>query len=605
MPQNKNIEEWIEWMQSRSDRKARHRRLFSALDKTMPQWETFITAPYFKLWAQSRNRITEKSRLDILWELSRESFDGLSTGRLLKIAQSEIKALDSNGNIDPVKFGYRGHGLIVDKRYEVMKPLGVGGFGVVTMVFSHEVEEFFAMKTIRPDLLSDSESVARFVQEANLWVDLGNHENIVRAEFIDTVDNEITVMMELIDPDLNGCVSMQDHISIQPKRSVNQIVKWSIDICRGMAYAYSIGIKAHRDLKPENILITPSGHAKVTDFGISSLMQNPLTESSIGSSGRSKPIMETNANAIMGSFPYMPPEQFMNVRECNERSDIYSFGVILYQLISKGCWPYGDLNSLTKGIPRQDIPGQFFKLHSKGKPKFRIHKLYKIAVACLSKRPGDRPESFAVVEKMLLEATGQNEPIVAAQKKQEHFDPWETGRKAASLLRLERYEEALALFDEILEKFPIGVQWEFDKALTLSKLGRNEEALDLYSKVLKRDPEHLGALVNKGLILQKAGDLGEAEKHYLLAIKHHPDDLNALINMGNLAYKKEDFKTAISFFSKVLELDSEYDTGWYNLALAYKASSLLDPSKKCFSNFLNLSSPTDPRREYAIKCSTG
>jgi len=104
---------------------------------------------------------------------------------LLKVGQQEIEALQDDGVIDITQFGFMGKCPIIDGRYEIMRPLGEGGFGVVAMVYSHEVEEFFAMKTIRPELLVDANSLSRFLQEANIWIDLGHHENIVRAEFID------------------------------------------------------------------------------------------------------------------------------------------------------------------------------------------------------------------------------------------------------------------------------------------------------------------------------------------------------------------------------------------------------------------------------------
>ena len=589
-------------MRERPDRKARQRRLFSALDLAMPDWEDFVARSQFKMWANWRNPDTSKTRLDILKVLSLGNYDGLNTARLLKVGGREIEALQNGRTVDLRRIGPVDLGLIIDKRYEIMLPLGEGGCGTVTMVYSHEVEEFFAMKKIRSELLADVNSRARFLREANLWVDLGEHENIVRAEFVDKLVDEVVILMELVDPDSYGRVSLQDHLSQGIKLSTKQVTEWAIGICRGMAHAHLIGMKAHRDLKPDNILITHLGKAKVTDFGISSLFQGLLTESNSSDViGSGLAVAETGNNVLLGTLPYMSPEQFINARGCDERSDIYSFGVVLYQLISKGRWPYGDIQSLLSGVHPNDLPRHFFNLHSKKNPKFRLHKFYKIAAACLHKSPAARPESFEVIVRMLNEVMNQDVAIKGCEGESSYFDPWDVGRKAASLLRMERYEEALALFNEILEKFPIGLQWEFDKALTLSKLGRNDEAFALYTKILERNPSDLDALINKGLLCQAFDDLDEAERLYSAALEHHPDDLAALINMGNVAYKRKDYNGASLYYGKVVKLDPKSATGWYNMALACRANALIGISNKYFAHFLECSDPLDPRREYALK----
>ena len=597
------IEDWVKWMRERPDRKARQRRLFSALDLAMPDWEEFVVRPQFKMWANRRNPFTRKTRLDILRSLSLDNYDGLNTARLLKVGRREINALQNIGTSESIRDGSVEHGIIIDKRYEIMQPLGEGGCGAVAMVFSHEVEEFFAMKMIRSEYLADAGSRTRFLREANLWVDIGNHENIVHAELVDKIGDELVILMELIDPDVRGRVSLQDHISQEVNFSTKQITEWAIGICRGMAHAHLNGMHAHRDLKPDNILITTAGAAKVTDFGISSLHQNPLVRIDKVSNiaGEGCVVAETANHVILGTLPYMPPEQFVNAHGCDERSDIYSFGVVLYQLISQGRWPYGNIQSLVRGIHPDDLARHFFLLHSERKPNEQSHKLYALAEACLHKKPGARPASFQVLERMLHEAIGQVVVTEELESKTDYFDPWETGRKAASLLRLERYEEALALFDEILEKFPIGLQWEFEKALTLSRMGRNDESFALYTKILERNPTELRVLINKGLLCQASGDLDEAERLYSTALKHHPNDSSALINMGNLAYKQGRYEQARMYYGKAVELDPKEATGWYNMALACKADAMVDLSNNCFTQFLECSDPLDPRREYALK----
>ncbi len=592
-----DVREWVKWMQDRPNRKARQRRLFDVLDHAEPNWEISLEHPGFYKWASWKHPVTNKTRLEILITLSLDNYDGVGTARLIKIFQKELDILQRYGTLYPSPNEFLGHSSVIDKRYEVMKSLGMGGFGVVSMVYSHEVEEFLALKTIRAELLTDLNARTQFIQEANLWVNLGRHMHIVKAEFIDRIGDEVVILMELIESNNNGLTSLQDYISRSVKLSTNQIVNLCVGICDGMSHAYSMGIKAHRDLKPDNILIEHGDIAKVTDFGISSLTQSALHSSDVA--GRKIEINQTTGNAIMGTLPYMAPEQFLSARDCNESSDIYSFGIIIYQLISKGRWPYGDISSMMRKAAKENVPTQYFQLHLQAKPKFLFHKLFKIAKACLQKNPHDRPESFQKIKLMLLDAI--NAKIEIDKPKEESvFNPWETGKKAASLLRLGRYEEALELYDEILERFPLGQQWEFDKALTLSKLDRNKEAFELYSKILAREPDHLGALVNKGLLCQHAGDLKKAEHLYTSALECHPSDTDALINLGNIYHRINNFESAGELYARVVEIDPGNATGWYNLGLSYKALGQVSKSNQCFSNFLKCSDPLDTRRDYVM-----
>jgi serine/threonine protein kinase len=478
-----------------------------------------------------------------------------------------------------------------------MRLLGMGGFGIVTMVYSHEVEEFFALKTIRAELLTDMDARTQFIQEANLWVNLGHHSNIIKAEFVDNINDEIVILMELIEPNQQELSSLQDHINNRKKIPLDEIIRLTVGICNGMMHAYSTGIKSHRDLKPDNIMVSNDGTAKVTDFGLSSLANSVLFTSNVA--GKKIEVNQTLGNTIMGTLPYMPPEQFINARNCDEHSDIYSFGIILYQLISKGRWPYGDITSIMKDIPEKYIPNRFFELHSNGKPKFLFHKLFKVAKACLNKEPSERPASFYYVKRLLLDAY----PVDIDEETTENESSqsfWELARKAKSLQRLGRYEDALQLFEDAQKIFPFDTQVMFDIALTLSKLDRDAEAFELYKKLIKKEPSHLGALVNIGLLYQKAGDLGLASHFYTSALEHHPDDTSVLVNLGNIAYKQNNYDIASQYYRKAVDIDTNYPTGWYNLGLSLKALGFDDKANNCFSNFLQSSDPLDSRRDYVL-----
>ena len=112
-----DMREWIEWMHSRPNRKARQRRLFDALDRAMPNWEKALESPDFEMWASWRHPITNKTRLDILKALSLGNFDGINTARLIKVSQQEIDILQRYSTLHTNPNVLLGHGSIIDKRY--------------------------------------------------------------------------------------------------------------------------------------------------------------------------------------------------------------------------------------------------------------------------------------------------------------------------------------------------------------------------------------------------------------------------------------------------------------------------------------------------------
>ena len=600
-----NVAAWLDWIREEPTNR-RKRRLVEGLNNSKPDWREVLVAPWFKSWAEWVNPQTRKSRFELLLVASREDYDAESTARLLSIAEWESLFIDDGGRLNTKAMGFLLHGQFIDHRYEVLLPLGRGGCGFVLLVYSHEVNKFFALKSIRKELADNTDSVGRFLKEASIWIDVGTHPNIVRAEFVDTVNDEVVILMELIEKDSNGLCSLQEHIDENRKFRIDEILHWAIGICRGLTHAYGAGLRAHRDLKPDNIMIGQSNQAKITDFGISSFYEESISHEHVTNiSPSNAKVDETAQNALLGSLPYMAPEQFISAKNCNEQSDIYSFGVILYQLISRGAWPYGDINTLASGVGQREIPLLFFKLHSEAKPKHRFHKLYKICVQCLAKDPKRRPSSFKELEEKFL-ALSSYLNIKLDHENQVHesgdeFNPWDAGQKGASLLRLGRYQEALEVFDEILEKFPLGDQWEFDKALTLSKLNRDEEALSLYKQIIERDSSHIGALVNGGLLLLKKGEVEAAREIFLQAIQEDQQAKEAFINLGNIEYKNRCFDLAIQYYQKAVAIDATDATGWYNLGLACLADGKEDLAQMYFEKFLEQASAKDSRREYVLK----
>jgi serine/threonine-protein kinase len=234
-------------------------------------------------------------------------------------------------------------GQILDRRYRITRQIGAGGMGEVYAAEHVHIEKKFAIKLLRPEIVSDPEAVTRFRQEARSSSSIG-HRNIIAIEdFGQLADGRIYMCMEL----LNGA-ALNDMIT-QPM-GVDRLLNILIQTGHGLAAAHAKNI-VHRDMKPENIFVTigPNGEdvPKLLDFGIAKVKvpgddgQNNLTKTGM----------------IFGTPFYMAPEQALG-NQVDARTDIYSVGVIMYECFS-GTLPFqGDsfMAILTQHITMEPEP---------------------------------------------------------------------------------------------------------------------------------------------------------------------------------------------------------------------------------------------------------
>ncbi|MCC6153131.1 MAG: serine/threonine protein kinase [Candidatus Hydrogenedentes bacterium] len=205
-------------------------------------------------------------------------------------------------------------GQVVANRYTILDLVGKGGMGCIYLVTDNTLKERVALKTLLPQYLRDKMVVERFFNEARIARQL-SHPNIVRVHDIGMADQVLYISMEyLTGKSLRG---MLDELLPGERLPVKDTLKVMIDLCTALEYAHQYTV--HRDLKPENIMVTPEGTLKLMDFGISKLMTtNKLTATAV----------------VMGTPHYMPPEQFKDSSTVDARADIYSIGVILYEMLT-------------------------------------------------------------------------------------------------------------------------------------------------------------------------------------------------------------------------------------------------------------------------------
>jgi serine/threonine protein kinase len=194
--------------------------------------------------------------------------------------------------------------------YKVITKLGEGGMGAVYLAEDTKLERKVALKFLPTQATADDEAVDRFRREAKAAAAL-NHPNIITVHEIDEFEGQIFIAMEYVDG-----TSLRERISDGPL-SVEAVVNLASQICEGLGKAHRAGI-VHRDIKPENILIDSDGRVKILDFGLAKLK------------GAGK---LTKEQSTLGTVYYMSPEQAKG-DELDLRTDIWSFGVALYEMLT-------------------------------------------------------------------------------------------------------------------------------------------------------------------------------------------------------------------------------------------------------------------------------
>jgi eukaryotic-like serine/threonine-protein kinase len=291
--------------------------------------------------------------------------------------------------------------------YRVVSPLGAGGMGEVYKAHDLKLERPVALKILPPQLLRSEERIRRFIQEAKSASSL-NHPNIItiheigQAELAGGSGDDATSAVYYIAMELVEGSTLKRKIH-SDEYDLRGLLAYLAQAAEGLAKAHAAGI-VHRDLKPENIMVTRDGYAKVLDFGLAKLRVKRSTEATEATVARD----ETREGTLLGTVGYMSPEQVQG-KDVDHRSDIFSFGCILYEAATRRRPFEGD----------SDVDVMHSIMHAKPAPVDEINpstptELRRVIRRCMAKDPEKRYQSMKDIALELSEIVEEFEHLSAS-----------------------------------------------------------------------------------------------------------------------------------------------------------------------------------------------
>ncbi len=279
------------------------------------------------------------------------------------IKQNEAQAQAAKLDINTLK-----PGDVIEGRYKFIEKIGKGAFGTVLLMEDTVVEERLILKFLNPNVASDEEMMKRFVHELRYSRKI-THKNVIRIYDFLYIRGNYAISMEYFPSHTLG-----GEIVNEKPVDLKRAVKFGIDIATGMAVAHQAGI-VHRDLKPANVLIDNDGLLKIVDFGVAAAQSQGDTQL-------------TKTGYVIGSPKYMAPEQILG-KKVDERADIYSLGVILYEMFC-GIPPYSRGDHMS--VMYQHVQG-------KARPPIEINKalpqeLNNLVMKCMALDKAKRAQSM-------------------------------------------------------------------------------------------------------------------------------------------------------------------------------------------------------------------
>jgi serine/threonine protein kinase len=467
----------------------------------------------------------------------------------------------------------------IKARYEVLD-VKHGGLATVYICFDHEFRDLVAIKSVQNSLVHEVDVVARFLREAELWMRLERHRNIVWARWVDNIGGRPCIFMEVVRGDDRRGADLGSWIA-SGELTLTEAVAFAIQICTGLIYAQRRFAQmgrpfVHRDLKPTNIMVTADQVAKVTDFGLAKVFGDiagvvPVDPSVVVPDQGDG--FATKAGEVFGTPPYMAPEQWISSRDIDIRADIYSLGCVLYHMLARRppfvCnkpAAYMELH-LRKPVPAlltqvPDVP-----------PHVAV-----ITAKCLAKDPGERYQSVEELRNDLSRAYHDlSAEWFVYSDNPETLSIADISNIAMALHELGQSHEALTYFDRLLGQLaddmsPAMLARVFNnRGNCHSSLGEPEKALANYELAKRIDEAYDYPWHNSAAIYIERGDYHTALREVERAVAINPGFADSRVRRADLLHVFGRHREAIEECTTAIALDPANRGAYMRRIACYEA----------------------------------
>lgn len=417
-----------------------------------------------------------------------------------------------------------------------------GGMGIIYVLEpaygSYKAKFKYAIKSCDVNMIMGDEGLEKIYEESLIWISLLPHPNIVKALSFELDGGLPNLLMEYQE---GG--NLRDKLK-KDIPTMAEFLRIANEFCEGMSFLNDSYKIVHRDIKPENILFSADGQLKITDFGIAGGFD--ISNETLIGRHRQHQGGEQNdferQGFFAGTIPYMSPEQFVSFQTVDTRSDIYSFGVVMYEMLS-GRLPFNESSAERMMHAHQSISPPAL---SQNTPP----ELHTIVLKCLAKNPLERFESFKELSNKLEEFCRRNEfessipehyPI---DNLEELLSSADWNNRGYSFSQLEYLPEALRCYHKAIEK---------------EKNSDTSENFLMTPGVDKKIPSSKGQLAvtycNIGTTLMRMNRLDEAREAFNNALEAVPDDGVTYFRLGELEFAEGNVQKGLSYFKKSTECE--------------------------------------------------
>jgi len=433
--------------------------------------------------------------------------------------------------------------------------------------------QYYALKTFQRQFKDSSSKYERLCREAEIWLTLGKHPNIVRCHWMESFDERPFLFLEWIGYSHSKSMTLRELIRCQ---KVNQRVALDlvIDICQGLKYINKeLPELVHCDLKPSNILISDDRVAKISDFGLALFTKQSIQENKSSRSHR-----------LGGTSPYTSPEQWL-CEGIDIRTDIYALGCIFYELLfgqrlftASSDQEYKNLH-LELPIPKV--------AQNQGLPLI----VDTILGKCLAKNRSDRFETIdellnnlsILYREMFLEFPRPSLP-------QKDFKAFDFINRGYAYTNLKRYDLALSDLNQAIQLNPNLAQAYGNSGIVFVEIGDYSSAIDSFTKAIEIDNSNASYYANLAFSYAQIKNYSQAISSYIDAIKIEPNNVSLHLDLAFVYLCINQFEKALDEYSTLINLNSSNTELYiYRAGLYYKLndfqSAIFDYTKAIENNY--------------------